>query len=113
MSALPFEPTRGSSRKVNARFLRANLGDGYDQRNGDGIQTIKEEWNVTFVCLDETDANTLVAFFEGLEGYQNFTWTPFRQSVAKKFICPDWTEQFPGSSNTNIQATFVQVFDQS
>jgi phage-related protein len=46
MSLLPFEPTRASSRSVTPRFLMAPFGDGYSQRSGDGIQTIKEEWSV-------------------------------------------------------------------
>ena len=112
MSSLPFEPTRASSRSVTPRFLMAPFGDGYSQRSGDGIQTIKEEWSVSFIAMDQTNADTLIAFFEDLEGYQNFTWIPFRQSVAKKFICTNWQESFPGNSLTNISATFVQVFDQ-
>jgi len=113
MASLPFEPTRASQRTVTPRFLRADLGDGYDQRSGDGIQTIKEEWSVSFMALDSTNADTLVSFFEDLEGYQNFTWIPFRQSVAKKFICINWSESFPGRNLTNVDATFRQVFDRS
>ena len=113
MAQLPFEPTRASSRAVTPRFLRADLGDGYDQRSGDGIQTIKAEWNVEFAAMDQTNADTLVAFFEDLEGYQKFEWTPFRQTVEKKFICTSWSESFPGNSLTNISATFREVFDRS
>ena len=110
---LPFEPTRSTNRTVTPRFLRADLGDGYDQRSGDGIQTIKEEWSVTFEALDQTNADTLIAFFEDREGYVNFDWIPFRQSVAKKFICTDFSESFPGNSLTTVTATFQQVFDRS
>ncbi len=113
MATLPREPNRGSSRNVKSRFLRADLGDGYDQRSGDGIQTVKEEWNVEFVALDQTSANTLVAFFANLEGYQKFEWTPFRQSVAKKFICVEWSESFMGRSLTTVSASFTQVFDRA
>ena len=113
MALLPFEPTRASNRNVTPRFLRADLGDGYDQRSGDGIQTIKEEWSVTFEALDQTSANTLIAFFEDLQGYQKFEWIPFRQTVAKKFICPSWSESYRGAGLTSVSASFVEVFDQS
>jgi len=113
MASLPLEPTRASSRSVTPRFLRADLGDGYDQRSGDGIQTIREEWSVTFSALDQTSADLIIAFFEGLEGYQKFTWIPFRQSVAKKFVCSEWSESFPGNNLTTVTATFRQVFDRS
>ncbi len=113
MASLPLEPIRSSSKNVTARFLRAELGDGYDQRAGDGIQTIKEEWSVTFEALDSTNADLIIAFFEGLDGYQNFTWIPFRQTVAKKFICPSWSESYRGAGLTSVSASFVEVFDQS
>ena len=113
MALLPKEPTKASSRKVKPRFLRANLGDGYDQRSGDGIQTIKEEWDVVFEALDTTAANVLVEFFEDLQGYQAFTWIPFRQTEEKKFICDEWSESFYGRSLTTISAHFIQVFDRS
>ncbi len=113
MASLPIEPTKSSSRNVETRFLQADLGDGYTQRAGDGIQTVIESWNVTFEALDQTTADTLIAFFEDLDGYQKFEWTPFRQSVEKKFICPTWSEGYPGNSLTSVQATFQQVFDQA
>jgi len=113
MASLPIEPTRASSRNVTTRFLQADLGDGYTQRAGDGIQTVVESWNVTFDALDTTTANTLIAFFEDLDGYQKFEWIPFRQTVEKKFICPDWSESYPGNNLTSVQATFRQVFDRS
>lgn len=88
------------------------MGDGYTMRSGDGIQTVKEMWSVTFAAMDQTNADTLIAFFEDLEGYQKFEWTPFRQSVEKKFICVSWSEGFPGNNLTTVNAEFEQVFDQ-
>lgn len=113
MASLPYEPTRGSGKNTTARFLKADLGDGYTQRSGDGIQTTKDNWSVTFEALDTTDANTLIAFFEERDGYQNFTWIPFRETVAKKFICPQWNESYLGNSLTTVNATFEQVYDRS
>ena len=113
MADLPLQPTRASNRSVQPRFLKADLGDGYTQRSGDGIQTIKEMWSVTFEALDTTNANLLISFFEGLEGYQAFTWIPFRQTVTKKFICVSWSESFLGNSLTTVTAEFQQVFDRS
>ena len=113
MANLPIQPTRASSKGVQTRFLQADLGDGYTQRSGDGIQTIVESGGVTFEALDTTAANNLVAFFESLEGYQSFTWVPFRQTAAKKFICPNWSESFRGNHLTTITAEFQEVFDRS
>jgi len=112
MAALPYEPTRSSSKNVTPRVLRADLGDGYTQRAGDGINTKKQMWSVTFEAMDTTSADTLIEFFEDLAGVDNFTWTPFRQTTARKFICTDWNEGFLGNSLTTITASFEEVFDQ-
>ena len=90
----------------------ADLGDGYTQRAGDGIQTVKQRWDLEWTCTDTTDADTLISFFEGLEGYQYFWWTPFRESSPRKFICRAWSESFIGNSKTQISANIEEVFDQ-
>jgi len=106
-------PSRATSKATETRTLIADLGDGYQQRAGDGINTVKQHWNVDWTCTDSTDANTLIAFFEEREGYINFEWTPFRESTPRKFICIAWAETFIGNSKTQISATFEEVFDQS
>jgi len=106
-------PTRATSKSTETRNLVADLGDGYTQRGGDGVNTTKEVWSVQWAALDATTADTLISFFEARQGYINFEWTPFRQSSAKKFICKTWSESFPGNSLTNVSAEFIQVFDQA
>ena len=105
-------PSLATSKSTETRVLRADLGDGYTQRNGDGIQTVKQRWSLAWTCLDTTDANTLVSFFEARKGYIFFYWTPFRESTARKFICPTWSESFIGNSKTQISAELEEVFDQ-
>ena len=105
-------PTRATSKTTETRPLVADLGDGYQQRAGDGIQTVKQRWGLNWNCLDTTDADTLVAFFEERKGYINFLWTPFRESSPRKFICKSWSESFIGNSKTQISADFEEVFDQ-
>ena len=112
-STLPnITPTKVSSKSTETRILIADLGDGYTQRAGDSIQTVKQRWTLEWSCKDTTSADTLIQFFEGLEGYQYFWWTPFRESSPRKFICRTWSEGFPGNSKTNISAALEEVFDQ-
>lgn len=106
-------PTRATGKTTQTRNLVADLGDGYTQRAGDGINTIKEMWSVEWSALDTTTANTLISFFEAREGYINFLWTPFRQSSPRKFICKSWSESFSGNSLTNVSAEFEEVFDEA
>ena len=106
-------PSRASNKGTDTRNLVADLGDGYTHRGGDGINTIKQKWAMSWNCLDQTNADILVAFFEDREGYIFFYWTPFRESTPRKFICKRWSESFSGNSKTELTAEFEEVFDQS
>ena len=105
-------PTRSSSKATETRVLIADLGDGYTQRAGDGINTLKEMWSVEYTCLDQTNANELIGFLEDQGGYLNFTWTPPGESEELKYICKTWSVSHQlGNSKKILNAEFEQVFD--
>jgi phage-related protein len=110
---LTIQPTRQTSKNTETRVLRADLGDGYSQRAGDGINIIKQMWTLVWTCNDTTTADALVSFFEDKQGYEYFWWTPLRESSPRKFICGTWGEAFPGNSLTGITAQLEEVFDLS
>jgi phage-related protein len=112
LQTLPIEPNAATSSSTKARVLMAEFGDGYSQRGGDGIHTIKQEISATWTALDTTAANTLISFFEAHEGYIAFLWTPFRETTPKKFICMEWNESYNRASLTTVNATLQQVFDE-
>jgi phage-related protein len=110
---LTYTPSRQSSKSTETRVLRADLGDGYSQRAGDGINVTKQMWTLVFPCEDSTTAIAIYSFFEDKGGSEYFYWTPFRESTPRKFICSSWSETFLGNSNTAITAQLEEVFDLS
>lgn len=113
MADLPttVKPIVSTNREVKTRHIEANFGDGYSQRAGDGINTIKDKWNVEWTALSQVNFDELNDFFEEKEGYKDFNWTPPGESTSKKFVCKNWNVSHLGASLFNLSAQFDQVFD--
>ncbi len=102
-------PQVGSSKKVATRIKQANFGDGYSQRSGDGINVVKESWDLQWTLVNAT-IDAIEAFLVARAGYEAFLWTPPGGTV-KKFICQSWSKQPLAGGRASISATFDQVFD--
>lgn len=109
MSDFTFVPSWGSDLDEEPTVAKAQFGDGYAQRVGDGINNRKQVWSLRFENLTSANADTIIAFFRTRNGASSFTWTPPGLSEAK-FICEKWKRSYPDFSHT-ITATFEQVFD--
>ena len=112
MATLPFEPkvAGDSTRKVVPRVLRTEFGDGYSQRAADGLNNNPSEWNLRWE-LDDTDTDTLIAFFITHGGHTTFEWTPPRESTSQKFIIIEWGETPYGESGSIVTARISQEYD--
>ena len=92
MADLAVEPTSadGPRKAIRTRVLRANFGDGYSQRAGDGINLLAETWSVDWENLNSTEVAALETQLEGARGVDIITWTPHGEDTAKKFTIPEW-----------------------
>jgi len=109
MSDFNFVPSWGSDQDVEPKVLSARFGDGYEQRVGDGINTMSMVWNLKFEDISSADADTITEFFRTKAGVTYFTWTPPGIAEAK-FICRKWKRSYPNFRHT-VTATLEQVFD--
>jgi len=48
MTTFTFSPKYGAALSKEPRVKMAQFGDGYQQRVGDGINTIAREWSLNF-----------------------------------------------------------------
>lgn len=103
-------PDYPMKKKTTPRVLQANLGEGYSERAGDGINSIQHLWSPAWTNLTAAEANTIEDFFEGKSGYVAFTWTD-RRNATWKILCKGWerTDHSPGYSD--MSAEWEQVFD--
>jgi len=103
----------GTSVKTDLKVLEAEFGDGYTQRAADGINHIRETWDVQWNNLDKVDAFIIIDFLKARGGWDAFYWTPPRQDVAKIWTCKQWTgpTPTPGDNLYNVKAVFREEFD--
>lgn len=108
MSTFTWAPAPGSSQSKAPRVKTAQFGDGYSQRAGDGINTIKRAWSVTFTRAT-ADIDAIDAFLTARAGVESFDWTP-PTGAAGKWICPEWGRDKIHSNVQAISTSFVEVF---
>lgn len=111
MTLFTYVPSYGATNDKQPKIKKSVFGDGYAQRQPDGINNIKQVWNLTFGDREKTEIDAIEAFLESLNGTEYFTWVPPRQAVAKKFICEKWSRSINKGNIDSISATFEQVFD--
>ena len=109
MSTFIWFPTySGTSADIGFKVRTASFGDGYQQRVGDGINTLKRVWNMTFE-LPKPQTDAIEAFLYTLEGVGSFDWTP-PTGPPGKWICPSWKPAAVGYNSYSIALTFTEVF---
>lgn len=103
----------GTSVKTEIKILKADFGDGYTQRAADGLNNIKESWDVEWKNIDKDTAFEIVNFIKARKGYQGFFWTPPGFDVARIWSCKEFggPTPVPGSFLYDVRATFIEEFD--
>lgn len=114
MPLVTFAPTENPSTpieiSVTPRVLVAQFGDGYEQRTGDGINTMRETVNLRWESIRATVASTIIAFFEARGGVEPFYYTLPGGGVQKKYICVNWSRQRSEANLDTVAARFLQSF---
>ncbi len=107
--------SQGSQRRVKQRTLQARFGDGYFQSAPDGINSIYEEWDVTWENLTVSERDTVITALLTVGATDYLTWTPPNDSAPKKYqIVPEksaelYREQNAGGGLYNLSTSMVQV----
>jgi phage-related protein len=104
-------PTPPISAKITPRVLRAQFGDGYSQRAGDGLNTKKRTYELSWETLILSEVDAIIGFFEGLEDGEAFLWTPNDGSAQGLFVVSDWSRTRLTAAEYSCTATFTEEFD--
>ena len=110
MAVFTYTPTYEATEVSKPRVRRFQAGDGYEQRITFGLNTDPKEWQLVFSNRTDTERELIVGFFETAGGSQSFDWTPPR-GVAGKYVCDDWQVTLSNYNNSQIRATFREVFE--
>lgn len=101
----------GSEITKKPRTLVSEFGDGFLQRVGDGINTIKEKVAVIINDLTPAEADEVDQFFTRHGGYKFFYWTAPGKQKPKKYICVEWAYAYQTPHFCGVRANFEEVFD--
>ena len=111
MSEFTWEADQNATADRQPRVKSLRFGDGYEQRQADGINTQPEIWSLTFSNRDVEDIDDIDEFLTDAAGVDYFEWTPPGSSTEGNYICRRWQRQYVNAALASITATFEEVFD--
>lgn len=107
-------PQRSYSVTSEPNVSVVKLGDGYEQRQAKGINTLLDSYTLVFKgssagCGDTGNVALQVdAFLRARGAVEAFYWTPSTDGVRRLFVCRRWSMTKDGPVCT-LNATFEQV----
>lgn len=108
MATFTYSPAYSANLTVQPKVRTAVFGDGYQQRVGDGINTIRRMWGLTFTGL-VANVDSVESFLKTANGVDSFDWTP-PDEASGKFICKSWSRSKDTYGVDTLTATFEEVF---
>jgi phage-related protein len=108
MTTFAYSPMPGATQEQQPRVRAAQFGDGYQQRVGDGINTMPRKWPLQFTRAT-ADIDAIETFLVARAGVESFDWTP-PAGAAGKWICKAWSRIVHKDTVQGINATFEEVF---
>lgn len=105
-----YNPDQGGEIDETPRVLKSDLGDGYTQRVGNGINIILLKPTFSWTNLRKAQGMDIVNFFRAHKGYIPFYFTIPQESSPRVFICSSWKWKAISGGFMNISsATFEEA----
>lgn len=113
-------PDKNMSRKVTPSVRTISFGDGYEQRIKEGINSLKEEYSVTFSNRGRAEIDAIVETFNIRAGVTKFDFTiPSTSQDANgnaaentiKVVCTTWSQTYQQDNFFTCTATFKRVYE--
>lgn len=109
-----FIPDRGMTYSDSPKMLKADFGDGYQQRLSDGINNKPKVFQITFKDRLKADTEDIMNFFELKGGVTSFTFRYDKGDGAEtqiKVVCPTWKWAANYDPYHTVTATLMEVFE--
>ena len=107
----PIQPSVGAQRKPQLKILSADFGDGYSQEAGDGLNYIRDVFELNWEVLTPTQSDAIESFLLAQGGITPFFWLAPGDATPRKFTCKDWEVTYLRVGLRSIKATFRQSFN--
>tara|TARA_B100002019_G_C21095167_1_gene510637 strand:- start:131 stop:505 length:375 start_codon:yes stop_codon:yes gene_type:complete len=109
-------PDKTMTRQSNPKVLLANFGDGYEQRVADGINSIKETYNLQFRNREKTFVDDVITFLDSKKGVTKFSFTiPDTNSGGNektvKVVCDNYTTNYEYDEYYTLNVNLRRVYE--
>ena len=109
-------PDRNLSRQTQPKVLRAEFGDGYEQRIKDGINSLRQNYTVSFVNRPPEEIDEIINFFDELAGATAFKFTiPDKRSEIGEttitVVCESYDLIYTNDIASGCAAQFRRVYE--
>jgi len=109
-------PDRGFTQSNETVVFRAEFGDGYEQRVANGINNIKQKFEMAFVNRPKDEIDDIVDFFAGKNGATafNYTFANTNESGNEetvKVVVESWNQTWKYDDYYDLKATFRRVYE--
>lgn len=110
MATFTYTPDYGAAYEVKPNVRVAKFGDGYEQRQANGINTQPKQWSLRFSMRNDTEAAAIETFLVTQAAVLSFDWTDINGD-AGKYVCRSWNRTKERFNLNTITATFEEVFE--
>ena len=106
-------PDKGFTRKTSPRVFKADFGDGYSQRVGNGINVLNETFSINFANRPKADIDQITNFLETKAGVTSFdfTYAEGGSETTIKVLCSDWSQSWAYDDYYNLQTKLERVYE--
>lgn len=111
MAIFTWTPDFNAQVQIKPRVRAVSFGDGYQQRQADGINNVPQVWSLQWQNRDNTETAAIKSFLQTRAGVEAFDWTPPNEVTAIRVVCSEWTVSTVRYNLNNASATFTQVFE--
>lgn len=89
----------------------SKFGDVYELRRPQGLNSVREEWNLSWDALRSEQYAELYSFLVARRGVEAFLWQAPWDDAPKRWVCTSMSSRRPIGPNVGaIQATFREDF---
>lgn len=109
-------PDKGLNRNITPNVIVSQFGDGYQQRVANGINSINENYTLSFSNRPKVEIDAIVSTLNTRKGVTAFNFTlddeqASGNTVTIKVICQKWSVVYAHNNNYTLNATLKRVYE--
>jgi phage-related protein len=103
-------PDYGAECEESPNVRVTKFGDGYEQRQANGINSMRKVWGLTFSQRSDVEKGVILTFLRDHNGVTSFDWVD-PDGISGKYVCRKWKPTKTRFNLNSVTATFEQVFE--